>query len=111
MEIIDVARRMPRYWGHCDLATGRPPRRGIRKGCKESGDALQDSAATCRESVRRNVRRCGRRRSAVVVSTNWGGVHSRELLSPPRLRTPAFGDGAEAPWRTPPSNVACSQVT
>jgi hypothetical protein len=30
-----------------------------------------------------------------VVSSNWREVYCRQLLSPPRLRTPAFADGAE----------------
>src|ERR1700680_2989326 len=58
MEIIDVACRIPRYWEHCDHAIGRPLRQGIRPGRKGSGDALQDSAATCCEFIGGDIRRC-----------------------------------------------------
>src|ERR1700686_1155211 len=58
MEIIDVACRIPRRWEHRDHAIGRPLRRGIRKGRKGSGDALQDSAATCGEFIGGDIRRC-----------------------------------------------------
>src|SRR5580704_3029439 len=60
MEIIDVACRTPPYWGHCDLATGRPVRWAICQGHKGSGGALQDSAATYRESIGGDIRRCNR---------------------------------------------------
>src|ERR1700692_3530661 len=58
MEITDVACRIPRYWGHCDHATRRPLRQGVRKRRKGSGDALQDSAATCGEFIGGDIRRC-----------------------------------------------------
>jgi hypothetical protein len=46
-----------------------------------------------------------------VVSTNWRGVRRRELLSPSRLRTPAFADGAEMRRGSPPGDVARSQTS
>src|SRR6267154_3949956 len=110
MEIVDAACRISGRWEYSDHATGRPVRRAICREHKGPCDTLQDSAATCRESVGGDVRRCGRRRSAVVVSANWGGIRSRELLSPPRLRTPASADGAEMRRGSPPGDVTRSQT-
>src|ERR1700733_5803312 len=59
-EIIDVACRISGRWEHGDHATARPFRRRIRQGHKGSGDALQNSIATCREFVGGDICRCGR---------------------------------------------------
>src|SRR5580700_5644958 len=111
IEIIDAACRISGRWGHCDLATGRPVRWAICQGHKGSGGALQDSAATYRESIGGDIRRCNRGRGAVVVSANWWGVRRRELLPPSRLRTPAFADGAEMCRCSPPGDVTRLQTT
>src|ERR1700691_452453 len=58
MEIIDVACRILRRRAQRDHAIGRPLCRGIRTGRKGFGDTLQDSAATCGEFIRGDVRRC-----------------------------------------------------
>src|ERR1700722_8924500 len=92
LEITDAACRTSGRWEHRDHATGGPVRWPIRHGHKGSGEALQDSAATCGEFIGGDIRRCGGRASVVVVSANWRGVYCRELLPPRRLRTPVSAD-------------------
>ena len=44
------------------------------------------------------------------LATNWRAVYCRQLLSPPRLRTPAFADGAETCRGPPPGDVTRSRT-
>jgi len=60
IEITDAACRTSGRWEHRDDAAGGPIRWAICQGHKGSGDALQDSAATYREFVGGDIRRCDR---------------------------------------------------
>jgi hypothetical protein len=88
-----AACRISGRWEHRDHATGRP----IGPFAKDTRDLLTRSKTTLRLVV--NLSEVTFVDAVGEEMLSWlarsGGNYGIQLLSPPRLRTPAFADGAE----------------